>query len=375
MVSSQNRGKLCSMMTLLLLGCVGEPSEPTRSDPNFADRAREDMTWEGCQITPGCADDDDPTTPPVDYAGNLHDFNRSTALNEPTSPVDPSPGEDGIWLNLHPQDCYEGYYYPGTFHPDVDDDGLDDRCEFQLARAFAPMIRLSDPGIERCPGGEAYWAAKYFDNIPEINTGDFVRIAYLMSYYYDCGELGHKGDSEFIQLTVAWVKATKHWVLINSWLSAHAVIGRPFGNSILGPVGSNSSTWGRSFQWPSGRRYSYPRVWISINKHANYRSEGDCDNGGVLLGIFEACTSLRDQGRFRVWSSNNIGSAHRPMKDCVASMKNSASPKECFWTGADFGGWQAGTPVATRFLPILNSIVYGCYFLTVGMCWQSRWGM
>jgi hypothetical protein len=333
------------------------------------------MTWEGCLQTPGCADDGDPKTPPVDYAGSLHDYNPSVSLREPTSPVDPSSGEDGIWLALHPQDCYQPYYVSGTSHPDADADGLDDRCELRLAQAFAPMLRFSDPGIEQCPGGEAYWAAKYFDNIPEIVTGDFVRIAYLMSYYHDCGALGHKGDAELIQLTVAWVRATKHWVLINGWISAHAVIGRPFGNSILGPIGSNSSTWGRSFQWPSQRRYSFPRIWISTNKHANYRSEGDCDNGGVLLGIFESCTSSRDAGRFRVWSGNNIGSAHRFMRDCVASMKNSLSPKECFWTGSDFGGWQAGTPVSSPFRPILNSTVYGCYFLTTGMCWASRWGM
>jgi hypothetical protein len=334
------------------------------------------MTWEGCLQTPSCSggdDDDNPATPKPDYAGSLHDYNPSIALGEPTSPVDPSPGRDGIWLNLFPQDCYQNYYRAGSFHPDRDADGLDDRCELRLAQAFAPMLRFSDPGYERCPGGEAYWAAKYFDE-SGFGTGEFVRIAYLMAYYNDCGKLGHLGDTELIQLTVAFAP-WKHWVLINSWLSAHATVGGNLGNSLAGPLGSNSSSWGRTFEYPSKRMYSFPRVWISMNKHANYRTKGACDNGGAFLGLFESCRSARDQGRFRVWSDNNIGNGHRILKDCVASLKNSLSPKECLWTGADFAGWQTGTSAAPRYLPTINSIVYGCYFLTAGMCWKSSWGM
>jgi hypothetical protein len=237
------------------------------------------------------------------------------------------------------------------------------------------MIRFSN-STERCPGGEAYWAAKFFDNLLPYNTGDFVRIAYLMAYYRDCGTLGHIGDSEFIQLTVTFNGATKHWIVINGWYGAHAVIGHPFGNSILGPVGSNSSTWGRGFEWPSGRRYSFPRVYVSENKHGNYRTRAACDNGGVFEGSFENCDNgVVDNGRFRVWSGNNLGNGHRILKNCVPSMKNSLSPQECFWTGSDFGGWQASGAAATAYLPYLNSLVYGCFMITTGLQWCSRWGM
>jgi hypothetical protein len=122
-----------------------------------------------------------------------------------------------------------------------------------------------------CPGGEPYWAAKYFNNIQPYNWGDFVRIAYLQSYYFDCGTLGHNGDSELIQLTVAYVPSRQHRRLINSWISAHAVLDGTPGNEVTGEAGSNSSTWGLFFQWPSARTYSWPRVYVSPNKHGNYR--------------------------------------------------------------------------------------------------------
>jgi hypothetical protein len=335
------------------------------------------MTREGCDILPEqCPSVYPPDKPPPpDFTASLHTYNASTALNEPASPADPSPGADGIWLNLYRQDCWQTFYVAGTFHPDADTDGMDDNCELRLAQAFAPMIRFSK-GTERCPGGEAYWMAKFFDNLHPYETGDFVRLGYLMAYYKDCGELGHIGDSEFIQLTVTFIPLTKHWKIINSWISAHAVIGHPFGNSLLGPIGSNSSTWGPDFEWPSGRKYSYPRIWVSENKHANYRTRSACANGGVLLGIFENCdVNSFDNGRFRVWSGNNLGSAHDHMKNCVTKMRDATSPVECFWSGSDFGGWQPSGGAATAYLPYLNSIVYGCFKLTVGMQWCSSWGM
>ena len=89
----------------------------------------------------------------------------------------------------------------------------------------------------------------------------------------------------------AYDGASKHWKIINGWYGAHAVIGRSFGNSILGPVGSNSSTGGKEFEWPSGRKYSYPRVWVPKDKHANYRSLNACDSGGVFEGAFEDCAN------------------------------------------------------------------------------------
>jgi hypothetical protein len=364
-------------MTFLVVGCEKDPSEPDSpmASPVAIDNWA-NMTPEGCEILPEqCPSRYPPEEPLPDFSGNLHNFKLSTSLNEPTSPADPSPGADGIWLNLHRHDCWQTFYLAGSSHPDRDADGFDDNCELRLAQAFAPMLNFSSTA-ERCMTGEAYWAAKFFDNLPPFNTGDFVRIAYLMSFYSDCGALGHSGDSEFIQLTVTYIPLTKHWKLINSWISAHAVMGDPIGNEISGPLQSNSSTWGSSFEWPSGRKYSYPRIWVSQNKHGNYRSKAACGGGGFFGGAFETCEySPRDYGRFRVWSGNNIGSYHRPMKDCVPSMKNSASPTECFWSGRDFGGWRPTGGAGSPYRGYLNSTVYTCYFMTTGMCWASRWGL
>jgi hypothetical protein len=360
---------LCSVAAMVLIqACESDPGEPDIS-PSF-------MTPEGCEILPEqCPSRYPPEKPLPDFSGNLHNFNLSTSLNEPLSPADPSPGADGIWLALHRQDCWATFYLTGSSHPDRDADGFDDNCELRLAQAFAPMLNFSSTA-EGCKEGEAYWAAKFFDNLHPFETGDFVRIAYLLPYYRDCGTLGHNGDAEFVQLTVTYIPLTKHWKLINSWISAHAVMGEPVGNDFIpGVFDSNTSSWGSSFEWPSGRRYSYPRIWISQNKHGDYRSKNACDTGGLLLGAFETCSNApRDYGRFRVWSGNNIGSYHRQLKNCVPSMKNAASPVECFWTGSDFDGW-ASTGGGSRFIGYLNSIVYGCFYMTSGMCWGSRWGM
>jgi hypothetical protein len=331
-----------------------------KDDPAKVDGVTTNVTPEGCELKPElCPSRYPPEEPLPDFAGNLHNFNRSTALNEPTSPADPSPGSDGIWLNLYPADCWATFYRAGSFHPDRDADGFDDNCELRLAQAFAPMLRFSN-GTEDCPGGEAYWAAKFFDNLEPYGTGNFIRIAYLMAYYMDCGTGGHTGDSEFIQLTITFVGATKHWKIVDGWISAHASPGL---------VGANRSTWGREFEWPSGRRYSFPRIYVAENKHANYRSRSVCNNSGDI------CSGFTDNGRFRVWSDNNLGNAHQVLKNCVASLKNASSPVECFWTGGDFGGWRNGTPSSSPYKGYLNSILYGCYMMSSGLQWCSRWGV
>jgi hypothetical protein len=346
----------------VVAACTGDPSGPVAvkdDQVRKVDGPILNMTPEGCEILPEqCPSRYPPDQPLPDFAGNLHNFNRATGLNEPTSPVDPFPGTEGIWLNLYPEDCWATFYRVGSSHPDLDADGLDDNCELRLAQAFAPMLRFSSG--EDCPGGEAYWGAKFFDDWYPYNTGNFVRIAYLMAYYMDCGTGGHTGDSEFIQLRITFVGATKHWKLVDSWISAHASDGL---------VGANRSTWGNVFEWPSGRKYSYPRIYVAENKHAHYRSSTACTNGA------DTCNGFTDAGRFRVWSGNNIGNFHKPLKNCVASMKNALSPVECFWSGTDFGGWRNGTPSSSPYKGYLNTMLYGCYLMSSGTQWCSRWGI
>ena len=358
---------------IALVACSEVTTSPRASSPSLMSDGgvQPDMTWEGCLLTPGCSDGGG--TSPISL---LHDGNPSADLLEPTLPADPSPGAAGIWLAMHPSDCYKTYSTNWAVHIDRDIDGLDDYCELRLATAFAPMLAFA--GEEHCAEGEPYWIAKFIDNQSPFNFGDMVRLTYLEAYYDDCGELGHDGDSELIQLTVVYDGASHHWKLVNSWLSAHAVIGN-IGNQLLGPLGSNSSTWGPEFEFPSGRAQSFPRVWISKDKHANYRSLYACNTGGVLIGAFETCEgSPGDAGRFRVWKNHNIGSAAHKLVDCVASPLNPDGPQECFWTGTYFAGWRDPArerEKAVPYWPFLSSIVSGCFMYASGAQWCSSWGI
>ena len=248
-----------------------------------------------------------------------------------------------------------------------------DSCEYKLAHAFRPMLSMSQN--DDCRYGEPYWAAKYIDNVQPHNWGDFVRIVYLPGYYSDCGTYGHSGDSEFIQLTVAWVPAGQHWKLINSFISAHVTVDA-LGNYLAGPAGSYSATWGPSFQWPSGHPRTWPRIFVSRDKHGNYRTISDCNNGGALFGIGEDCAQSADAGRLRVWKSRNIGNPRYPLIDCVSSAYYGPERQECLWTGDAFGGWQDGGDQSTSFRPFLVSALYSCYmFDPAGLnSWCSSWG-
>ena len=355
--------RIALLAVLLVFGCDSTDPSDSSIRPSF-------LTIDGCKETPGC----DTGGPPL--YNSIQDYNWQNVANDYYF-GDPNPSSPGIYLSYWDGDCMATKYYVATGHSDFDSDGLDDNCEYALAHAFRPMIRFSIN--ESCPLGEPYWAAKFFNN-SIYGTGDFVRIAYLPAFYDDCGELGHKGDSEFIQLTVAFNGLTKHWVLINSWISAHAVIGRPFGNSVLGPLGSNSSTSGPDFEWPSTKSASYPRIWVSSDKHAFYRTKSACDHGAVLFGAFENCDQpsygAHDTGRFQVFRDRNIGNGHKILKDCVKSTNIVGGNIECLWTGTKFTGWQVNPPTsAPPYLPFLNSIVYGCYMITVGQCIASSWGM
>lgn len=331
-----------------------------------------DMTEEGCILHPEiCHPDDDP---PVQHpqVGKVYEIAMDYSIRSAPGVIDPHPTAPGVYLAVSDSSCYTRVQSPRQ--PDVDRDGLTDFCEYTLARAFAPM--LNNGSGEECFGGEPYWAAKYFDNVPLLRTGDFVRIAYMPSYYEDCGDLfGHLGDSEFIQLTVGYNEDSQHWELFNGFLSAHTCVDNAecsvemFGAAQEFPDASE-------FQFPGSRSLTYPRVYISINKHANYKSESACDNGGFAWGILETC-NYQDRGRFMVWESHNIGNARYQLVNCVASQRVGADPdvEECFWTGGNFGGWHANNTGPAGYINFLHSFAYGCKWLGPGTSWCSRYGI
>jgi hypothetical protein len=234
-----------------------------------------------------------------------------------------------------------------------------------------------------CFGGEPYWAAKYFDNTEPIHSGDFVRIAYMPSYYKDCGTWqyqyeAHSGDSEFIQETVGYNPNTKHWELFNGFLSAHTCTDDA--NCNLLQQSAASQTWPKAadFQYPANIYMTYPRIYVSFHKHANYSSESACDGGGFGWGFTEFCEN-HDRGRFMVWESHNIGNVRYPLVDCTASQRLWSDPnvKECYWSGSAFNGWNADPYGATPpgYIALLHSYAYACKWLGPGTDWCSSYGL
>lgn len=245
---------------------------------------------------------------------------------------------------------------------DVDQDYLSDECEYRLAWAFAPDIMLSsrDP----CPGGEPYWAAKYFDDPASFGWGRFVRVAYLLSYYADCGAGGHNGDSEFLDVQVTYNPGTQHWELQQLFTSAHFLA-----------LNSNS-TWTSSANlvYPSGVIRSYPRVWASTGKHANYTGPG-C--GNIFHETIDECELPFDAGRVKVYQYHNIGQPGHPRIDCVASINPmywTNGLRECYQSGTMFQGWQGGATSSTPYRVSLHTWAHDCWLYDGFDCYYGPAG-
>jgi hypothetical protein len=256
---------------------------------------------------------------------------------------------------------------------DVDEDGLDDRCELGLARAFAPVLKvdrrdclwMEDAAGRRLAGGYLFAAQP-------IAGG--VRIAYLPAYYRDCGWRGpacwlegeacgaHPGDSELIAIDVAPTD-DRRWRTVGVFLSAHC-----FDRS------DGRCRWYRGrdlekFAWANGRTGGAPRVWVARDKHGGYPSRGACDAGHWF---YDSCDHNDQEIRLPILrASQNIGSRHHPLPaagGCIAAENlllgsRGAHPgtRECPWDeAAPFWGWQAaGTGAApTSYARYLREIAH-----------------
>ncbi len=259
-----------------------------------------------------------------------------------------------------------GYYIAGTKFTetgcltpdsDLDQDGISDDCETQLALAFRPQLSVYDyDQVER----EPRFAVQYDPNIEKY------RIIYLLSYYYDVGTLsgdsrswcenvmtipplhlialvlftteeglescrGHFGDSEWIALDVKYNPETHHWILSDAILSRHE---HP------DTVGWSTQGYGypTAFTYvdaPGGR----PTIWVSDGKHANYTSDMLCDSGGWWAS--DECWQDRHMEEINIASNGgNIGSDQVRLVDCVstenlnhpAHLYQVATRQECYWT-------------------------------------------
>ena len=72
--------------------------------------------------------------------------------------------------------------------PDVDDDGLSDPCELELARAFAPLLVVAPEGCNWDDGvAPARLGGEYYVGVQPVGGPGTARIVYLPAYYRDCG--------------------------------------------------------------------------------------------------------------------------------------------------------------------------------------------
>ncbi|MCH7703960.1 MAG: hypothetical protein IIB61_02520 [Planctomycetes bacterium] len=297
-----------------------------------------------CEEFPGPLEECDEST--VGGTLNVFDYwwlggdRHNLSLYEPAG--NPSGEAPGIWLGngVTPSACFNGIQIR---RGDAERDGLADACEFALARAFAPymqfdhgeaLVKFPDGTNRHCAEGEPYWAAKLFDEFGVVN------IVYMMAYYKDCGEAfipfdAHSGDSELIRLSVVYNNATQHWELTQAYLSAHAGT-RTDASVYAGPS---------ELEYPIRDR-AFPKIWVARNKHANYRSFADCENGPDFPAPnTDSCDEdLRYlQARFPVRAGRNV-----QVGMCVPSLFIPTSTR-CEWfmrVPVPFSGWLGGSDVS-----------------------------
>lgn len=93
-----------------------------------------------------------------------------------------------------------------------------------------------------------------------------------------------------------------------------------------------------------GKLGGYPRVYVSVGKHASYGSIDECNDGGTFGS--DTCIGVNAGVRVAAGTTLNIGSraVHAASQDCMASSNPSylyygAGRTECYWTDKRFQGW------------------------------------
>lgn len=273
------------------------------------------------------------------------------------APVVPS----GITLEWSAAECLSAA-------DDADADGLSDRCELSLARAFAPLLVVRPGG---CNWDESVTPARLgggylFAAQPRSSEG--VRLAYLPAYFRDCGWSGpkcllpwvscdpHAGDSEILIVDVT--AGERQWRTEAVFLSAHC-----FGRS------GGDCRWYReddlgAFEWVDEVAAGAPVVWVAEGRNANYPSRSACDRGHHRI---DTCDHHSVRYRFPVVSDQqNIGSRVRPIHGtgCVSGselvrgrVRIETTAVECFWSEeTPFRGWTGEGSGVTPYARYLREI-------------------
>ena len=235
-------------------------------------------------------------------------------------------------------DCYRGDLNPSA---DIDQDFLDDDCEYELALAFRPQLVLmnNDCDTRRQP----YFAAR---RKVSNDWGEVILIFYAISYVYDCGPPfacpgvypfcdPHPGDSEWIILEVGrYSSSTRPWALKYATLSAH------WRTDNDQTAGYEASDLEDAYGSPG---FGAPRIWVAEDKHANYRSQIVCNSSG--FGNFDNCDAPNALYQtLEVSSGFNLGRLGIPFIGTLASPAfdrlSANGNAEYYWVNtADFCGW------------------------------------
>lgn len=163
-----------------------------------------------CEPGPTEPDTSQTDATPAAFRWSCYDPDDNHCVNEPLG-SDPNPSAPGYHIGelFTMDDCTNI-----LLSVDSDGDGFDDMCEYRLARAFAPMLRVSadDSDVTR----EPYWVVTYRPEDFHIGITDHVSIMYLLAYHTDYGFwwTGHEGDSEFIIVDLFYNENTLHWDVV-----------------------------------------------------------------------------------------------------------------------------------------------------------------
>jgi len=211
---------------------------------------------------------------------------------------------------------------------DLDNDGVDDTCEYALAHEFRPELVFYD--TERFEGRYSTWAVRR-------NTSASAVIFYALGYYSDGGRFGigalegHKGDSEFIVVKVE-DRGVDDWVMTEATLSAH----------YLAWWTDRTRAYDASaFEFVGGR----PVVHVAAQKHGNFPTRASCDDGGFkgVFGLTDGCTFEAFREEVEVLPGRNLGSPSHPVlaNPVTYSWDGDAELEvETFWDrGIPFCGW------------------------------------
>ncbi len=319
-----------------LTSCDSQTTEPDAQVGELSAKKITPMRW-------GCIDPDNP-----------HCL--------PTGPGDdPNPTAPGVWMGVGGGTLTDTYCT--TDGNDIDHDGVGDHCEYRLAWTFRPQMRSYKWDDV---SGEPYYVVEKVD-------GSLYRIIYMLAYYEDWGYTstwngtvspGHIGDSEFVILDVRYKSATQHWEVASAILSCHYLSDSPW--DCTDSFGSGQLDYPDTDLW-------YPRIYVSVNKHANYRSDSACDDGQYGT---EECPNPKVSWRVPITVYWNVGSRAYPASDvphnewgndytCVQSRDEvertimGREDPECFWDDGpvDFAGWMPVTGVLGYSLILYNFLV------------------